>query len=299
MRMRMFSYSWCEGSSLSHSSVSQSSCVCSSKRSFWMFFAIPTEEWFSWEEGHQTDSSDAFPLCRLFGCWTVWACAGVRCGLQGAWVQAYNAQASARAEHTVTGHGYCWTQSGCSGSICHVERGGGSVLTHHWCHPSSHTRPAHSSVTQPELQPRSILLPLTATLSMLLQLLFTLILHPPKHSHVEHFYFFSIFTLGFSWMGMWLEASPLSYSWAMPYKQMGGKYLVYVSCLEFSQGFRKHWKGEKLLCFPIISGILKQNGKILSEGILSAGRSKTAYMYLYFKQLCLSLWITVHNFPQL
>lgn len=52
---------------------------------------------------------------------------------------------------------------------------------------------------------------------------------------------------------------------------MGGKYLVYVSCLEFGQGFRKQWKGEKLLCFPIISGILKQNGKILIEGILSAG----------------------------
>lgn len=35
---------------------------------------------------------------------------------------------------------------------------------------------------------------------------------PPKHSHVEHFYSFSIFTLGFSWMGMQLGASPPSYS---------------------------------------------------------------------------------------
>lgn len=65
------------------------------------------------------------------------------------------------------------TQPGCPGSICHVEREGGSAFTHHWCHPSSHTRPARSSVPQPDLQPRSILLLLTATLSMLLQLLFT------------------------------------------------------------------------------------------------------------------------------
>lgn len=35
---------------------------------------------------------------------------------------------------------------------------------------------------------------------------------PPKHSHVEHFYSFSNFTLGFSWMGMQLGASPLPYS---------------------------------------------------------------------------------------
>lgn len=84
----------------------------------------------------------------------------------------------------------------------------------HWCHPSSHTRPARSSVTQPDLQPRSILLLLSATLSTLLQLLFTAsyLAPPPKHSHVEHFYSFSIFTLGFSWMGMQLGASPLSCS---------------------------------------------------------------------------------------
>lgn len=29
-------------------------------------------------------SAAAFSLCRLLGCWTVGACAGVRCGLQGA-----------------------------------------------------------------------------------------------------------------------------------------------------------------------------------------------------------------------
>uniref|UniRef100_A0A8C0UYP2 Chloride voltage-gated channel 1 n=1 Tax=Cyanistes caeruleus TaxID=156563 RepID=A0A8C0UYP2_CYACU len=42
-KVGMLPYSWREGSTPSHSSVSQSSCVCSSKRSFWMFLAIPTE----------------------------------------------------------------------------------------------------------------------------------------------------------------------------------------------------------------------------------------------------------------
>lgn len=112
-------------------------------------------------------------------------------------MQAYNAQASATAECTVTGHGYCWTQSGCSGSICHVESGGGSVLTRHWCRPSSHTRPAHSSVTQPDLQPRSILLLLTATLSVLLQLLFAgSYLAPPQTFPCRTFLFFLNFYSG-------------------------------------------------------------------------------------------------------
>lgn len=183
MRMRMFPYSWCEGSSPSHSSVSQSSCVSSSKRSFWIFFAIPTEEWFSWEEGHQTDPFFCcFPsvhTVRLLDYPGVCRC------------QMWTARCWS------TGRAHCnrtWillTQSGCSGSICHVESGGGSALTCHWCHPSSHTRPAHSRVTQPDLQARSILLLLTATLSMLLQLLFTgSYIAPPQTFPHRTFLFF-------------------------------------------------------------------------------------------------------------
>lgn len=51
------------------------------------------------------------------------------------------------AEGIVTGHEYCWTQSGCSGSICHVESGGGAaLLILRQCNPSSHTWPACTSV---------------------------------------------------------------------------------------------------------------------------------------------------------
>lgn len=66
---------------------------------------------------------------------------------------------------------------------------------------------------------------------------------------------------------------------------MGRKYLVSVSCLEFSQGFRKHWRGEKLLSFPIISAILKENGKVLSEGILSAGGRGVNSIYVPIFQI--------------
>lgn len=112
-------------------------------------------------------------------------------------MQAYNTQACAMAEHTMTGHGYCWTQSGCSGSTCHVGSGGESVLTHHGCHPSSHTRPAHSRVTQPDPQPGSTLLLLTATPSMLLQLLFTgSYLAPPQTFPCRTFLLFLNFYSG-------------------------------------------------------------------------------------------------------
>lgn len=106
------------------------------------------------------------------------------------------------AEVIVMGHKYCWTQSGCSGNFCHVKSGGGAfsigVIV-------PVTLGLHDPMlTQPDLQPRSILLLLTAIMSMLLQLLITWLLSCilPKHSHVEHFSSFSIFTLGFSWMGM-------------------------------------------------------------------------------------------------
>lgn len=51
------------------------------------------------------------------------------------------------AEGIVTGHEYCWTQSGCSGSICLVESGGGAaLLILPWSHPSSRTWPACTTV---------------------------------------------------------------------------------------------------------------------------------------------------------
>ena len=103
----------------------------------------------------------------------------------------------------------------CQQALTEENWGVANLLILHWCHPYSHTWLACTSANQTSSQEEyccCFCLQSCPCCSFWL----ALNLHPPKHSHLEHFSSFLIFTLGSSWVELQLDVSPLTFSRAIP-----------------------------------------------------------------------------------